>query len=188
MRPGFNPWIRKISWRKEGMATHSIILVWEIPQTEETGGLQSMGSKEMDTTERLTQTHTCARIRSHTHISISLLLTDEILFHCMNMPQLLLHSTKWVDIWAVSVLVTMNNTAINIHVQLLFERVFISLGRIPRNGIAKSYDTFLFDFLRNYQAVFQSWCTIFRITMSHVGEFPFFLIPINICRTRSFLS
>ena len=26
------------------MATHSSILVWEIPWTEETGGLQSMGS------------------------------------------------------------------------------------------------------------------------------------------------
>ena len=27
---------------KEEMATHSSILAWEIPQTEETGGLQSM--------------------------------------------------------------------------------------------------------------------------------------------------
>ena len=28
---------------EEGMATHSIILVWSIPWTEEPGGLQSMG-------------------------------------------------------------------------------------------------------------------------------------------------
>jgi len=28
------------------MATHSSILVWEIPRTEEPGGLQSMGSQE----------------------------------------------------------------------------------------------------------------------------------------------
>ena len=27
------------------MATHSSMLAWEIPQTEEPGGLQSMGSK-----------------------------------------------------------------------------------------------------------------------------------------------
>ena len=27
------------------MATHSSILTWEIPQTEEPGGLQSMGSQ-----------------------------------------------------------------------------------------------------------------------------------------------
>ena len=29
---------------KEEMATHSTILVWEVPWTEEPGGLQSMGS------------------------------------------------------------------------------------------------------------------------------------------------
>ena len=29
---------------ENGMATHSSILAWEIPWTEETGGLQSMGS------------------------------------------------------------------------------------------------------------------------------------------------
>ena len=34
------------------MATHSIILVWEIPWTEEPGGLQSMGLQR-DTTEQL---------------------------------------------------------------------------------------------------------------------------------------
>ena len=33
------------------MATHSKILVWEIPWTEELGGLQSMGvTKELDMT------------------------------------------------------------------------------------------------------------------------------------------
>ena len=31
------------------MATHPSILVWDIPWTEETGGLQSMGCKELDT-------------------------------------------------------------------------------------------------------------------------------------------
>ena len=34
------------------MATHSSILAWKIPWTEEPGGLQSMGSRELDTTER----------------------------------------------------------------------------------------------------------------------------------------
>ena len=32
------------------MANHSSILAWEIPWTEEPGGLQSMGSQESDTT------------------------------------------------------------------------------------------------------------------------------------------
>ena len=35
------------------MATHSRILAWRIPWTEEPGGLQSTGRKESDTTERL---------------------------------------------------------------------------------------------------------------------------------------
>ena len=32
------------------MATHSSILAWEIPRTEETAGLQFMGSQESDMT------------------------------------------------------------------------------------------------------------------------------------------
>ena len=36
---------------EEGMATHSSILAWRIPWTEEPGRLQSTGSKELDTTE-----------------------------------------------------------------------------------------------------------------------------------------
>ena len=35
---------------EEGMATHSSVLAWEIPRTEEPGRLQSMG---LDTTELL---------------------------------------------------------------------------------------------------------------------------------------
>jgi len=35
------------------MATHSSILAWEVPWTEELGGLQSMGCKESDTTQQL---------------------------------------------------------------------------------------------------------------------------------------
>ena len=35
------------------MATHSRILTWKIPWTEEPGGLQFMRSQELDMTERL---------------------------------------------------------------------------------------------------------------------------------------
>ena len=48
---------RKDSLEK-GMATHTSILAWRIPWTEEPGGLYSpRGRKESDTTERLTLTH-----------------------------------------------------------------------------------------------------------------------------------
>ena len=43
---------RSLGWEdplEEIMATHSSILAWEIPWTEETGGLQSMGSKKSQT-------------------------------------------------------------------------------------------------------------------------------------------
>ena len=43
---------------EKGMATHSSVLAWRIPRTEEPGGLQSMGHRESDMTEQLTHTHT----------------------------------------------------------------------------------------------------------------------------------
>ena len=49
-------WVRSLGWEdplEKEMATHSSILAWRIPWTEELGGLQSMGRKESDTTERL---------------------------------------------------------------------------------------------------------------------------------------
>ena len=36
--------------QEKEMATHSNIFAWEIPWTEEPGGLQSMGFQESDTT------------------------------------------------------------------------------------------------------------------------------------------
>ena len=40
-------WVQSLGWEEpleEGMATHSSILAWRIPWTEESGRLQSMGS------------------------------------------------------------------------------------------------------------------------------------------------
>ena len=39
------------------MASHSSVLAWEISWTEEPGGLQSTGSQELDTTQRLNHHH-----------------------------------------------------------------------------------------------------------------------------------
>jgi len=38
---------------EKGMATHSNILAWRIPWTEEPGGLQSLGLQKSQTTEQL---------------------------------------------------------------------------------------------------------------------------------------
>ena len=51
--------VQPLGWEypmEEGMATHSSILAWEIPWTEEPGGLWSMGSQESDVTEHATAT------------------------------------------------------------------------------------------------------------------------------------
>ena len=39
--------------REKAMAPHSSTLAWKIPWTEDPGGLQSMGSRRVDATERL---------------------------------------------------------------------------------------------------------------------------------------
>ena len=51
------------------MATHPSILAWEIPWTEEPGGLQSMGSQRVDTTERLS---------THIHIQPNKLTKEDV--------------------------------------------------------------------------------------------------------------
>ena len=43
-------WVRSLGQEdplEKGMATHSSILAWRIPWTEEPGGLQSMGSQRV---------------------------------------------------------------------------------------------------------------------------------------------
>ena len=58
---------------EEEMATHSSILAWKIPCTEEPGS--PWGCKESDTTEHVpvpvhTYTRACARAHTHTHSSL----------------------------------------------------------------------------------------------------------------------
>ena len=43
-------WVRSLGWEdplEEGVATHSSIVAWSIPGTEEPGGLQSTGSRKI---------------------------------------------------------------------------------------------------------------------------------------------
>ena len=44
-------WVRALDWEdplQEGMAAHSSILDWRVPQTEEPGRLQSMQSQRVE--------------------------------------------------------------------------------------------------------------------------------------------
>ena len=45
-------WVQSLGWEdplEKETATHSSILAWKTPWTEEPGGLQSMGSQKLDT-------------------------------------------------------------------------------------------------------------------------------------------
>ena len=53
-------WIRSLDWEdplEQEVATHSSILGWKIPGTEEPGGLQSMGSQRVRHDRNQTGTH-----------------------------------------------------------------------------------------------------------------------------------
>ena len=53
-------WVGSLRWEgplEKGMATHSNILAWRIPWTEEPGRLQSTGLQDSDTVEQLSHHH-----------------------------------------------------------------------------------------------------------------------------------
>ena len=54
-------WVRSLDWEdplEKGMAALSSILGWRVPQTEEPGGLQSMGSHRVGHDRALSDGHT----------------------------------------------------------------------------------------------------------------------------------
>ena len=82
-----------LSWGREdllekGMVTHSNILTWRISWTEELGGLQSMGSKELETTNTFTPLY---------KVSFSKILQFYNACHPTPAFQLQILSDKWLD-------------------------------------------------------------------------------------------
>ena len=55
--PEFAPWLRKIPSGGEGTATHSSILAWEIPWTDELGELQSLQRVGQDLAQETVYSH-----------------------------------------------------------------------------------------------------------------------------------
>ena len=71
-RPGFDPWVGKIPWRREWQPT-PIFLAWRIPWTEKPGGLQFMGSQRVR--------HNWAQACTHTHMSNSVYVLSTQIIH-----------------------------------------------------------------------------------------------------------
>ena len=89
-RPGFDSWVGKIRWRRAWQPT-PIFLPGESPWTEEPHRLQSMGSKELDTTERLSTALSL--------IFVSLIKVCLSVFRLwFTLPEILCTSCTWLTI------------------------------------------------------------------------------------------
>ena len=94
---------RKDLLEKE-MATHSSILAWEIPWTEDSGRLPFMGSQKSLTWLSFWVTITiCIYISSMSfHGLVAYFFQCWSIFHCLNIPQFIYPFTYWRTFWLLS--------------------------------------------------------------------------------------
>ena len=80
------------------MATHSSILVWRIPRTEEAGRLQSMGSQRIGHDRSYLSMHTCIQVRASKSL---FLLCPLVVNFCLGIPHVPPGSNPAVYSWSV---------------------------------------------------------------------------------------
>ena len=76
-------WVRPLGWEdplEEGTATHSNILAWRIPQTEETGRQQFMG---LQSRTHLRDSHTHMHLYMCVYVCVCILNTILSLLHTL---------------------------------------------------------------------------------------------------------
>ena len=92
-------WVRSLGWEdplEKEMATHSSILDWEIPWTEEPGGLQSMGSQRVRHDWACTHTHTHTHTRRNDDQRITFDAVSPAT-NCMTLGKL--HLSQFLVLW-----------------------------------------------------------------------------------------
>ena len=124
-------WVIFCCWRsKEGrkekeVATHSSILAWRIPWTEEPGGPQSIGSQ---------------RARHYWSDLAQMQYSIVYMYHTFFIH---LYDDGYLDCFHV--LSVVNSTAVNTEVHVSFRSMVFSRG-MPKSGIAGSYGSSIFKF------------------------------------------
>ena len=81
------------------MATHSSILAWEIPWTEEPGGLQSTGHKELNSTEQLTLS---LWLVAHNPVHVGVFMISSV----QSLSRVRLFATPWIASCQASLSIT----------------------------------------------------------------------------------
>ena len=89
-RPKFDPWVRKIPWKKEWLPT-VVFFPGESHGQRSLVGYSPWGHKESDTTERLTHTHTHPPTHTHTVSGHEFLLISQRVSEARRISMSLLH-------------------------------------------------------------------------------------------------